>query len=1440
MKSIHHRFIFIQFAMAMLLMCVVPNEIIAFQLQSTCGLNIPIPEDNCTQGLNHSISVSTSGSVLGIDVELSELRVIIDHEWELDLRLFLVSPNGTRVTLSLENGSDGTESNYGDLNFPNCEAFTSFTSDPCMATYRINDPFIVSNFIGSFFPEGEFSDFDGQNPNGNWTLEICDKTSGANSGTLEFAELIFRPIYCKPPSNAYVSNVSYNNCTLNWTPNTLGASALIEVVKKGEEPGEGNFSPSGGDLLTSLVGTVLVPDLEEATGYDIYIRESCDGLNFSKNTCVLSIQTDCQVSTISGIENFDGQSLCTGECGVACPIFGTWSNAEDDDFDWIVYQGPTESQRTGPSADFSGSGNYIYIETTEPDCRQDNRAVLNSNCIFLNSLSNSCHLSFQYHMFGLSIGNLFFQIQPQGSADWVTLWEASGDQGDQWHKAWIDLGAYNNTFVKFRFYADGAFNTTGDIALDEITFYGPIDNGGSSFTFYRDADSDGYGDTSIPFSSCSNFPPSGFVNNNFDCDDANGMVNPASPELTCNGIDDNCNGISDDDFVADPLVYDQVICSNLNPVISISSEPQGEIYWYEDQSQSNLIGTGDQLFQSLNSGVHTIFCKDSITYGPGLKITEVQLSSPFQLELQSIGVAGDYTGWKVIINSSVVGLDINNFVPTIWELGFMERDEVILRDNNDWSPPIYWTNNLTGWALIIDENYVVKDAVFWNWEEEEMNNFAINLEGVDIIMNDVPWFGHAIDVGACAQSSIALIGDTESNSWSDYECMNSSVGIENPGLNFRTACSSNLRALNVTVIDAPIVNVELDVDPCANSSISSAIDVQVLGPGGPFSYSWSNGSSSEDQINLPEGNYSVTVTSANGCSTIVNDISIGQNSSTINSSAELINDVSCFGSNDGMAIVEVTDGAAPFQFNWSIGLEEDKFEEKDTLLNLSGGDYSVTITDNNGCTSVTTFAIEEPEEFSIDLDLKLPTCQNTDDGEISVGVTGAVTPYDYTWSTGDQGSPNLSNITSGNYSLTIEDANGCIFLTDEIQLSPDQDTIRAEILYASDVACFGDSTGLIEVSVAGGDKPLTYEWSNGSNTKDLENLAAGFYSLTISDAKGCTLSIESQEIFQAPSPLTYEYSTINTSCLGICDGSVLLTANGGIVPYEYEWENGGVESTQHDLCSGFVGLTIRDAFGCEVNALDVFIDHDESDMISIVDVDSVLCYGQSNGNIFLDIVGGLEPYSYDWDKAPDIEDPQFLISGTYNCTVTDAAGCMLLVEDVNIPSPEEISISLIESVGSKFDEKAGSLKVQVEGGTFPYIINWYNAQNAFIGEGDKLENLNPGLYRIQLLDFNSCMAEIRDLEVENLTSIANLVDSDKVELFPNPVNELLYFEIDSPKFKRSHDLKIYNALGQLVYNEVEVKSSKGSIDVSILSEGYYLIQFEGDENFKAQKSFIKL
>ncbi|MEM6699211.1 MAG: proprotein convertase P-domain-containing protein, partial [Bacteroidota bacterium] len=376
---------------------------------SNCGLGIAIPDSSCNTTNIFRIDVAgESGTQLGTDIFLEEVRLIIAHTWIADLDISLISPTGRRVEVSTDNGED--EDNYGDPSDVSCGSYISFTSSSCNSITDI----VLPPFVGSYQPEGNLLDFnDGTDPNGQWLLEICDD-AGDDAGTLEFVELVFSPVVCLAPSEVEVVSLDSTTVELDWFSSASCEDAIIEYGLPGFSPGL-NENAGNGTVITATCPPFALQGLQPYTTYEVYIREECNDGNFSANSCPITITTSCLPPPISLIENFDNQDICSNFCGRDCDIVGVWKNDRSDNFDWTVYSDPSPSAGTGPSSGVEGDGNYVYLETSGSQCRDGNLAYLISNCLEVDTKgADSCHFSFNYHMFGASVAKLTLEISTDG------------------------------------------------------------------------------------------------------------------------------------------------------------------------------------------------------------------------------------------------------------------------------------------------------------------------------------------------------------------------------------------------------------------------------------------------------------------------------------------------------------------------------------------------------------------------------------------------------------------------------------------------------------------------------------------------------------------------------------------------------------------------------------------------------------------------------------------------------------------------------------------------------------------------------------------------------------------------------------------------------------------------------------------------------------------
>ena len=248
------------------------------------------------------------------------------------------------------------------------------------------------------------------------------------------------------------------------------------------------------------------------------------------------------------------------------------------------------------------------------------------------------------------------------------------------------------------------------------------------------------------------------------------------------------------------------------------------------------------------------------------------------------------------------------------------------------------------------------------------------------------------------------------------------------------------------------------------------VHIDVTGGVAPYRYSWSNGDKAKDIVGVQAGSYSVRITDANGCIQNVN--------ATITEPAALVatlgavNNNNCFGETKGSVQVAVSGGTQPYVYAWTSG------ESTKDINNLAVGEYSLNVTDANGCAQSVKATITGPVVLESKVrEVVNVKCFGDKTGAVSVDVAGGTQPYSYSWSNGDS-KQNLSAVVAGDYQLSIKDAKGCVSTLTSKITQPAQLTTAIDTVH--NVKCFGDNKGLVDVSVAGGIKPYAYLWSNGN------------------------------------------------------------------------------------------------------------------------------------------------------------------------------------------------------------------------------------------------------------------------------------------------------------------------------------------------------------------------
>jgi outer membrane protein OmpA-like peptidoglycan-associated protein len=379
---------------------------------------------------------------------------------------------------------------------------------------------------------------------------------------------------------------------------------------------------------------------------------------------------------------------------------------------------------------------------------------------------------------------------------------------------------------------------------------------------------------------------------------------------------------------------------------------------------------------------------------------------------------------------------------------------------------------------------------------------------------------------------------------------------------------------------------------------------------------------------------------------------------------DTVQNILCHGDSKGFIDINVNGGVFPYTYVWSNG------DNTEDLVNVMAGSYAVKVKDANGCIKDLTAQVEQPAELVIRQDsLVNITCAGDETGLIKVSVEGGEGPYEYKWNTG-QTTQSISGIGAGTYRVLVTDANGCQgeFTTEVNEPSKLISSIDA----ITDIRCNSDSSGIINVTVREGTAPYKFEWSNGATTEDIRNVAAGDYSLTITEGNGCKTVLNAT--IEQP---TMFYASIkdvkDVKCFGNTTGAVTVDASGGVTPYTFNWSNGSTEQNIFDVGADSYSVMVTDANGC-IRTLNAEIEEPPLLTMRIDSVYNVKCCGDKSGAIFITVEGGVEPYQYKWSNGETTQDITNLELGVYTVEVTDANGCTVATPD---------DMSLYEEVVSK-------------------------------------------------------------------------------------------------------------------------------------------------------------
>ena len=432
----------------------------------------------------------------------------------------------------------------------------------------------------------------------------------------------------------------------------------------------------------------------------------------------------------------------------------------------------------------------------------------------------------------------------------------------------------------------------------------------------------------------------------------------------------------------------------------------------------------------------------------------------------------------------------------------------------------------------------------------------------------------------------------------------------------------------------------------------------------------------------------------------------------------------CNGAASGSVDLTVSGGTAPYTYLWSNGATTQD------LTNVAAGTYTVTITDDEGCTQTASATVGEASAIVANAVPTPAACNGAASGSVDLTVSGGTAPYTYLWSNGAT-TQDLTNVAAGTYTVTITDDEGC---TQTASATVGEASAIVANAVPTPAACNGAASGSVDLTVSGGTAPYTYLWSNGATTQDLTNVAAGTYTVTITDDEGCTQTA-SATVGEASAIVANAVPT-PAACNGAASGSVDLTVSGGTAPYTYLWSNGATTQDLTNVAAGTYTVTITDDEGCTQTASATV--GEASAIVANAVPTPAACNGAASGSVDLTVSGGTAPYTYLWSNGATTQDLTNVAAGTYTVTITDDEGCTQTAS-ATVGEPLVITLGLTSTEDKCTSNADGTVTATFSGGTAPYSLTIDGGTPISATSPYTFMGLGSGSHTIVVTDANGCI-----------------------------------------------------------------------------------------------------
>ncbi len=570
--------------------------------------------------------------------------------------------------------------------------------------------------------------------------------------------------------------------------------------------------------------------------------------------------------------------------------------------------------------------------------------------------------------------------------------------------------------------------------------------------------------------------------------------------------------------------------------------------------------------------------------------------------------------------------------------------------------------------------------------------------------------------------------------------------------------------------------------------------------------------------NLEMGDYTVVVTDINNCSTTAS-VSINQ-PTIIEITFTNIVQSNCDGDPVGAFVVSAEGGSGNFTYTANgvtntIGIFED----------LASGSYTVQVTDGSNCMNQDDVVV--PSASSISAEATMVTniqCNGEQNGSVVVSGQGGTGQLTYELNGVENSTGIFNDLAADDYVVNVIDEENCITVVSFMITEPD--VASSQITMTNPTSCFNTNDGSTQVSSTGGSGSYVYDLNGAQNTTGVfNNLPQGPFSIVITDSNGCPAG-SVNGVVTSPDAIDLDNttSTTATSCFNTSDGSMSLSANGGVGNFSYSF-NGEVNQTGlfNNVPGGTQSVIVEDGNGCS-ESFSLTIQQPAEINFQVISTEDNPCFGDALGSVELSATGGVGNFNYALENNTNTTGIfEGLQQGNYTALVTDGNNCETTV-DFGIEEATLLSggaENFLEDTGMS----DGAVSVAGSGGTSPYSYS-IDGGTSFQNE-NIFDNLESGTYTVIIRDAEGCQFETE--VVVELRTVRDNFDIFNVGIIPNPNNGqfVVNYESNGPQ---ELTFRTYDAIGQFV-GQVEVQAERGmnSFNMNLLnySDGVYVLEIQG-------------